>query len=78
LVVRAAGDVLSDFTPARLVLLEETDDEHVLLLRPLHLDNFWVKVMVPSLATLLSDPAREQCSDLGPVSSAIGEDDLAK
>ena len=59
--------MLSNFTPARAVLLEELHDVEVFLDRPLLLDDVRVEVMVPALAALLADAAREGLGNLRPV-----------
>jgi hypothetical protein len=45
----------------------QPNDGLVLLSRPLVFLNFWVEVVVPSLAALFSDSPRESLSNVAPV-----------
>ena len=73
LIVGAARYVTSDFAPARLMLLEEIKNKQIFFEGPLLFDNIGVQVVVPPLATLLADAARQVHGDLGPAFGAVGE-----
>ena len=56
----------------------ELDNEEVFLERPLLLDDFWVEVVVPALATLFADATWECDCNLGPVLGSVEEDKLSE
>ena len=75
-VVGAAIDLLSDVAPTVAVHQVQFDDQKVFFHGPLSLADIRVQVVVPALATLLTDAPRQAFGDMGPVAGARRRDNL--
>ena len=67
--------MLGDVAPAVAMDEMESYDEHVLLDGPLALRDVRVKVVVPSLTTLLSNASGKTLGDMGPVFGTFSDHD---
>ena len=75
-VIGASFERLGDFRPAIAVLCVRDDQLTVLVCAPLLALDLGVEVVVPALAALLADAARELLRNLGPLLSAQLADEL--
>ena len=73
-VIGAAGEELRDLGPSIAVLEMQIKNFLVLFFRPPVLLDVWVQVVVPPLATLLSNATLEVMSNLGPVLGPVSLD----
>lgn len=67
MIVGPSRQELCDFRPPVAVFFVQPNDREVFFLRPLVLLNVWVQMIVPALATLLSNSAWECCCYITPV-----------
>lgn len=70
-VVRATGKGLGDFTPFVAKLLMQLEDDPVLLLRPLLFADVGIQVIVPPLAALFANAARQRSRNSTPILSSM-------
>lgn len=70
-VVCAPRKHLGDLRPLVTVLVVKLNDFLIFFFCPFVLFNVWVQVVVPSLSTLLSDPAGKSVRNLTPVLSSV-------
>ena len=70
-VVSSARDELGNLCPLVAPLFVRIVDDSVFLLGPSSLLYFWVEVVVPPLAALLTDPALQVFGDQGPTFGAV-------
>ena len=75
-IVGAAVDLLSDVAPTVAMHQVQLDDQKVFFHGPLALADIRVQVVVPALATLLTDAPRQAFGDMGPVAGARRRDNL--
>ena len=71
MVVCAAGQELGDLAPLVAILLVRLHNLSIFFGRPLVLLYVRVQVVVPALATLLADAARQCLRDVRPVLGAV-------
>ena len=77
-VVGPAIHLLGNVAPSIAMLDVHLDDLDIFLPGPLLLGNVWVQVVVPSLSALLANSAWQALGNVGPIVSAIANDDLSQ